>query len=243
MKRSITITLFTASLMLLVCAVPTVAQDYSYNADMHALEFQAVSSGDITPTGASFAWTRFRGEKSAIRYSLRTSAAILSQGYDQDAAGAYPAVVKQESSGFSGEISFSPQWVYYPVAGNRIQLSTAIGPLLGYEWSYLNSRVEYLDITPSPAGTNSVSNRDVNDRTLRAGLSFTIGSHYFLAPRFALSAWYGMEAVMDISNSETSVRTDYSAGTFADERDAESRDTFRANFRLSGAGIGLTFFY
>ncbi|MCB2200508.1 hypothetical protein KQI63_13955 [bacterium] len=243
MKCSITTTLFTTSLMLLVCAVPTVAQDYSYNSEMHALEFQTVSSGDITPTGASFAWTDFLGDKSALRYSLTLTTEIESQEYDQNETNSYPASADSKYSRFSGGVTFSPQWVYYPLAGDRVQLSTAIGPLLGYDWDYSNSRTEYLHITPSPGETNSVTNRDINDRTFRAGLSFTLGSQYFLAPRFALSAWYGMEAVMEVERSTSTLRTNYTPDTIADYRDSESDDWVRTSFRTSGGGIGLTFYY
>lgn len=242
MRQSIRVTLFTIT-VLLIASGSAFAQNYGYNSGMHALEFQAVSSGDITPTGESVAWTSFQSDKSALRYSLNFYTGLDFRSSDTNQNYGSPASNDNERKGFGGELTVSTQWVYYPMAGERIQLSTAIGPLLGYGWNYSNSRIDYLEVTGNPPGNSYVSNEDVNNRTFSAGLFTTLGCQYFFVPRFALSAWYGLEMTMDIESSSRVTRRNYESENQTDTRTTDDQDRILARLGTSSAGIGLTFYY
>lgn len=231
-------------LLLIVFTMTAAAEDYTYAKGMKSLDFQIQSNGTgPTPGGFEFAWSRFLGENTAVRFGASVTSTYSTSTLDTYRETYDTIDVDLESSRFSGSISFSPQLVFYPLHGKRVQLSTGIGPLVRYSWAVQKSEEQHMEGVPDDITYDFNHNRDSNSRTFTAGALVSLGAHYFLAENFALSAWWGSQFSFYQQNSKANESYNYFNPTRTDDRTNEDGSTFEATYESTLVGVGLTFYY
>ena len=235
------ILVFSIALMVPAFAV---AQDYSFEKGFRSYDFQILNNGTgPTPGGFEFAWSKYLGEKTAVRFGTSLTGSYNSSDRDYSLEEYDSLEVAEEVSSFNGTFSVSPQLVFFPLSGERIQLSTGFGPILSYSWAYgkLERKSHQYDILQNDY--SYTQNEDYNNRSLSAGVLWTVGAHYFISPKFALSAFYGTRFMIVVDNLQSHLSRDREDASEYDIDEVDEASEIGGRFDSTMVGVGLTFYY